>query len=148
MKGGSKVFRPRAADPHAIENFLRESNDKAVAARNTKDRPGNRVDSAYDAIHLMCLGCIGVDGYRTTAEQGHHRELLEAVGQRIKAGQGLLDRVESVMDARNRKYDGSGRTDEDAKVAVQAMEEFIALAERWVAPKVKALLAKAPRRSS
>lgn len=142
LKQGSKVFRPRAADRHAIENYLQESDAKADGARNQKDRPGNRVDSAYDAIHLTCLACLSIDGYRTTAEHGHHQELLEAICSRIRGGQGLLDRIEAVMEARNKKYDGSGRSESDAVDAVKAMEEFLVLAEAWLKPRVKALYAK------
>lgn len=138
-KAGSKVFRARNADPHAIKNYLQESIDKTEAARNGKDKPGNRVDNAYDAIHLTCLACLNVDGFRTTSEHGHHQELLEAICKRIGGGQGLLDRVEAVMDARNRKYDGSGRTQQDAEVAARVMEEFMVLAEAWLKPKLKAL---------
>ncbi len=136
------MFRQRAADPLAIRNFIQESDDKAAAARNTKDKPGNRVDSAYDAIHMMCLACLGVENYRTTAEQGHHRELLEAICERIGGGQGLLDRAEALMEARNRKYTGAGRTAQDATDAVKVMEELLALAETWIKPKVEKLTKK------
>jgi hypothetical protein len=139
VKARSAVFRQRAADPLAIHNFIQESADKAAAARNDKDKPGNRVDSAYDAIHMMCLACLGVENYRTTAEQGHHKELLEAVCTRVGGGQGLLDRMEALMEARNRKYTGAGRTLQDAVDAVKVMEEFLALAEAWIKPKVKKL---------
>ncbi len=142
MKARSAVFRQRAADPLAIRNFIQESDDKAAAARNTKDKPGNRVDSAYDAIHMMCLACLGVENYRTTAEQGHHRELLEAICERIGGGQGLLDRAEALMEARNRKYTGAGRTAQDATDAVKVMEELLALAETWIKPKVEKLTKK------
>jgi len=139
VKARSAVFRQRAADPLAIRNFIQESDDKAAAARNTKDKPGNRVDSAYDAIHMMCLACLGVENYRTTAEQGHHRELLEAICERIGGGQGLLDRAEALMEARNRKYTGAGRTAQDATDAVKVMDEFLALAETWIKPRVATL---------
>ena len=139
VKARSAVFRQRAADPHAIRNFIQESDDKAAAARNDKDKPGNRVDSAYDAIHMMCLACLGAENYRTTAEQGHHRELLEAICQRIGGGQGLLDRAEALMEARNRKYTGAGRTAQDAQDAVKVMEEFLTQAEAWIKPKLAKL---------
>lgn len=139
MKARSAVFRQRAADRLAIHNFIQESADKAAAARNQKDKPGNRVDSAYDAIHMMCLACLGVENYRTTAEQGHHKELLEAMCDRVGGGQGLLDRMEALMEARNRKYTGAGRTHQDARDAVKVMEEFLALAEAWIKPKVEKL---------
>lgn len=135
----SPVFRQRAADPHAIHNFIQESDDKAAAARNDKEKSGNRVDSAYDAIHMMCLACLGVESYRTTAEQGHHRELLEVICERIRGGQGLLDRAEALMEARNRKYTGAGRTRQDAEDAMKVMEEFLVLAEAWIKPKVHKL---------
>src|SRR5919201_2418948 len=140
VKARSAVFRQRAADPLAIRNFIQESADKAAAARNGKDKPGNRVDSAYDAIHMMCLACLGVENYRTTAEQGHHRELLEAICGRVRGGQGLLDRMEALMEARNRKYTGAGRTVQDATDAVKVMDEFLALAEAWVKPKVEKIM--------
>jgi hypothetical protein len=130
------VFRRRAADWHAIGNFVQESADKAAAARNEKDKPGNRVDSAYDAIHMMCLASLGAESYRTTAEQGHHRDLLEAMCERVGGGQGLLDRMEAHMEARNRKYTGAGRSLQDAIDAVKVMEEFLALAEDWIKPKI------------
>lgn len=136
MKARSAVFRQRAADPLAIRNFIQESVDKAAAARNEEDKPGNRVDSAYDAIHMMCLACLGVENYRTTAEQGHHRELLEAICSRVRGGQGLLDRMEALMEARNRKYTGAGRTRQDAEDAVKVMEEFLGLAEAWVGQRI------------
>lgn len=139
MKARSPVFRQRAADWHAIGNFVRESADKSAAARNEKDKPGNRVDSAYDAIHMMSLACLGVENFRTTAEQGHHRELLEAMCGRVGGGQGLLDRMEALMEARNRKYTGAGRTPQDAIDAVKVMEEFLALAEAWIKPKIQKL---------
>lgn len=142
VKARSAVFRQRAADPLAIRNFIQESADKAVAARNGKDKPGNRVDSAYDAIHMMCLACLGMENYRTTAEQGHHRELLEAICDRVRGGQGLLDRMEALMEARNRKYTGAGRTTQDAEDAVKVMNEFLALAEAWIKPKVEKLARK------
>ena len=142
VKARSAVFRQRAADPLAISNFIQESDDKAAAARNAKDKPGNRVDSAYDAIHMMCLACLGAENYRTTAEHGHHRELLEAICQRIGGGQGLLDRVEALMEARNRKYTAAGRTAQDATDAVKVMDQFLALAEVWIAPKVRKLTLK------
>jgi hypothetical protein len=59
---------------------------------------------------MMSLACLGVENYRTTAEQGHHRELPEAICERANGGQGLLDRLEALMEARNRKYTGAGRT--------------------------------------
>ncbi len=133
------MFRQRAADPLAIRNFVQESDDKAAAARNEKDKPGNRVDSAYDAIHMMCLACLGVESYRTTAEQGHHKELLEAICVRVRGGQGLLDRMEALMEARNRKYTGAGRTRQDAQDAVKVMDEFLGLAEAWIKPKLERL---------
>ncbi|OGA24253.1 MAG: hypothetical protein A3H34_05960 [Betaproteobacteria bacterium RIFCSPLOWO2_02_FULL_67_19] len=133
------MFRQRAADPLAIRNFIQESDDKAATARDEKDKPGNRVDSAYDAVHMMCLACLGVENYRTTAEQGHHRELLEAICARVGGGQGLLDRAEALMEARNRKYTGAGRTPQDAKDAVKVMDEFLGLAEAWIKPKVEKL---------
>ena len=139
MKARSAVFRQRAADWHAIGNFVQESADKAAAARNERDKPGNRVDGAYDAIHMMCLACLGADNYRTTAEQGHHRELLEAMCQRVGGGQGLLDRMEALMEARNRKYTGAGRTLQDAMYAVKVMDEFLTLAEAWIKPKLQKL---------
>jgi hypothetical protein len=142
VKARSAVFRQRAADPLAIRNFIQESADKAIAARDSKDKPGNRVDSAYDAIHMMCLACLGVENYRTTAEQGHHRELLEAICQRVRGGQGLLDRTEALMEARNRKYTGAGRSTQDADDAVKVMNEFLALAEAWIKPKVEKLARK------
>lgn len=139
MKARSAVFRQRAADPLAIHNFIQESDDKAAAARNEKDKPGNRVDSAYDAVHMMCLACLGVENYRTTAEQGHHKELLEAICVRVRGGQGLLDRMEALMEARNRKYTGAGRTRQDAQDAVKVMDEFPGLAEAWIKPKLERL---------
>jgi len=139
VKARSAVFRPRAADPHAIRNFLQESDDKATAASNSKEKPGNRVDSAYDAIHMMCLACLGAENYRKTAEQGHHRELLEAICQRVGGGQGLLDRVEALMEARNRKYIGAGRTRQDAEDAAKVMDEFLALAQAWLKPRIERL---------
>ena len=139
VKAGSAVFRQRAADPLAIRNFIQESDDKAAAARDEKEKPGNRVDSAYDAVHMMCLACLGVENYRTTAEQGHHRELLEAICARVGGGQGLLDRAEALMEARNRKYTGAGRTRQDAEDAVKVMEEFLGLAEVWIKPKLEKL---------
>ena len=140
VKARSAVFRQRAADPLAIRNFIQESGDKAAAARNEKEKPGNRVDSAYDAIHMMCLACLGAENYRTTAEQGHHRELLEAICQRVGGGQGLLDRVEALMEARNRKYTGAGRTGQDATDAVKVMDEFLTLAETWIRPRAQKLM--------
>ena len=136
------MFRPRAADPRGIHNFIQESDDKAAGARNQQDKPGNRVDSAYDAVHMMCLACLGVENYRTTAEQGHHRELLEAICQRVGGGQGVLDRVEALMEARNRKYTGAGRTRQDADDAAQVMDEFLALTQAWITPKVRKLPGK------
>jgi len=59
---------------------------------------------------MMCLACLGVENYRTTAEQGHRRELLEAICERVNGGQGLFDRMEALIEARNRKYTGAGRT--------------------------------------
>jgi hypothetical protein len=133
------VFRQRAADPLAIRNFIQESDDKAATARNEKDKPGNRVDSAYDAVHMMCLACLGVENYRTTAELGHHKELLEAICQRVGGSRGLLDRMEALMEARNRKYTGAGRSRQDAEDAVKVMDEFLALAGVWIKPKVEKL---------
>jgi hypothetical protein len=124
VKARSAVFRQRAADPLAIRNFIQESADKAAAARNSKDKPGNRVDGAYDAIHMMCLACLGVENYRTTAEHGHHSELLEAICSRVRGGQGLLGTVQ------------------DAEDAVKVMNEFLALAEAWIKPKVEKLTKK------
>lgn len=139
---GSAVFRQRAADPFAIRNFIQESADKAAAARDQRERPGNRVDSAYDAVHMMCLACLGVENYRTTAAQGHHAELLEAVCHRIRGSQGLLDRVEALMEARNRKYTGAGRTAQDAADAVRVMGDFLGLAESWIKPRLEKLARK------
>ncbi|MGQ0656001.1 MAG: hypothetical protein ACT4P4_27735 [Betaproteobacteria bacterium] len=133
------MFRQRAADPLAIRNFIQESDDKAAAARKPGEKPGNRVDSAYDAVHMICLACLGVENYRTTAEQGHHLQLLEAICQRIGGGQGLLDRVEALMEARNRKYSGAGRTRQDAEDAVKVMDEFLAMAETWIKPRLQKL---------
>jgi hypothetical protein len=50
--------------------------------------------------------------------------------------------MEAVMDARNRKYDGSGRTQRDAEVATQVMSEFMTLSEAWLKPRLKALRSK------
>jgi hypothetical protein len=75
----------------------------------------------------------------TTAEQGHHRELLEAICERVGGGQGLLDRMEALMEARNRKDTGAGRTRQDAADAVKVMDEFLGLAEVWVKPKIEKL---------
>jgi len=85
---------------------------------------------------MMCLACLGVENYRTTAEQGHHRELLEAICARVRGGQGLLDRMEALMDARNRKYTGAARTRQDAEDAVNVMNEFLGLAEARIRPRI------------
>ena len=83
-----------------------------------------------------------LENYGTTAEQGHHRELLEAICERIGGAQGLLDRAEALMEARNRKYAGAGRTTQDATDAVKVMDEFLAFAETWIKPKIENLTKK------
>ncbi len=46
------------------------------------------------------------------------------------------------MEARNRKYTGAGRTAQDATDAVKVMDQFLALAEVWIAPRVRKLTLK------
>ena len=58
---------------------------------------------------------------------------------RVGGGQGLLDRMEALMEARNRKYTGAGRSRQDADDAVKVMDEFLALAEAWIKPKIAKL---------
>jgi hypothetical protein len=50
--------------------------------------------------------------------------------------------MEALMEARNRKYTGAGRTVQDAEDAVKVMNEFLALAEAWIKPKVEKLTKK------
>lgn len=119
---------------------MEEAVNKGTAAKNKKEPPGNRVDAAYDAIQMMCFACLAVENYRTTSEHGHHAELLEAICERIGASQGLADRLEAVMEARNRKYSGASRSERDAEDAEKAMSEFLDLATPWLAPKAKKVI--------
>jgi hypothetical protein len=48
----------------------------------------------------------------------------------VGGGQGLLDRMEALMEARNRKYTGAGRTLQDAIDAVKVMDEWQCLTVR------------------
>ena len=94
------------------------------------------MDSAYDAMHMGCLAVLMTEAYRVTSAAGHHKELLEAVCNRIGGSTGVWDRVEATMDARNAKYGGALRTVADAADAMKIMDEFLALVEKWLTPRL------------
>ena len=88
IRNNSPVLRATAIDAHAIRNWITESSDKQAAARDAKQPAGNRVDSAYDAMHMGCLAVLMTEAYRVTSAAGHHKELLEAVCNRIGGSTG------------------------------------------------------------
>lgn len=138
IKANEKLFRKAAPDLRTIKNWLEESGEKRQNAFDEKQRPGQRVDDAHDAVLLCALAILALEGWRIKNEPGHHVVPIEAACGLIRSGQGLCDRLLATAKLRNDKYTGVRRSEPDGVAAAAAAGEFFDLAEPWLAARIRA----------
>jgi hypothetical protein len=137
-------LRAVAPDLRTIENWIAESGEKQENAANPAQKPGQRVDDAHDAVLLCSFAVLALEGWRVKNEPGHHIVPIEAACALVRTSQGLCDRLLATSKLRNDKYTGVRRTPADAEAAVGAMDEFLRVAEPWIADRVKAMQKSKP----
>lgn len=141
MKANERMFRKAAPDLRTIENWVAESDDKATNAAKQDQKPGQRVDDAHDAVLLLSLCIVALQGWRIKSEPGHHVVPIEAACSAVGTSQGLCDRLLGTAKLRNDKYDGVRRTEKDGQAAAEAMIAFRDQAEPWLRERMKKLSA-------
>ena len=75
LEPGSPL-QPQPANARDVVQWLRQAELKLQDARQQVISAGTRMDAAWDAALFACLAVACAEGYRATAEKGHHVTVL------------------------------------------------------------------------
>lgn len=106
------VRQERTRNRQTIQSQLRAAVQKYQDALNTSVSGPTRLDAAYDAILFSALAVFAAQGYRITAQAGHHRIAMEGLAASLGMGEGPHDEPDALLDLRNSKYEGFESVDE------------------------------------
>lgn len=108
----------------------------AMAMYKDLDIPGlslsSRLDIAYNSLLVSSLALLGAEGYRVTSKAGHHALALEGAASILGFGEAAYERLDTIREWRNNKYEGVLTTEGQAKAAIKAATEFLQHVSDWL----------------
>ncbi|HLJ26878.1 MAG TPA: hypothetical protein VKY85_09225 [Candidatus Angelobacter sp.] len=132
--------RPQKVNPKQIEAFQKSAARKLVAARKTLqiDEEAS-YEIAYEAMIKASLAFILAHGQRVRSQIGHHMAIIEFCELHLgPKHSSLLQILDRMRRKRNQMfYDVGSITQLEAKNAVDAAREYLALIEEEIRRKLQ-----------
>jgi len=128
--------RPQAVNRRQIDQFFASARNKAVTARkNLRIDAEAAYQIAYEAMLKASLALMLCHGSRPRVQLGHHRAIIEFVQQHLGPKHAPLFALFDHMRRKrnNAFYDIALITDTEAKEAVAAAEEYLAIISAEIA---------------
>lgn len=125
-------LKPQPANARDVVAWLQAAQVKLQDAQQTVISAGTRMDAAWDAVLLACLAVASANGWRATADRGHHAAVFEGALQAVGLAQRRFDELDALRDWRNRKYRaGQFSTAGEVDEAIALVSPFQADVAAW-----------------
>jgi hypothetical protein len=122
------------ANARDVVLWLKQAQRKLKDAGQVVISEGTRMDAAWDAVLFACLAVACAEGWRATAEKGHHVVVLTGAVHALGLGQKRFDELDTLRDWRNRKYrPGQQVQPEEVVEAIALVEPFLEKVGAWFA---------------
>jgi len=130
-------------DSGMIMRLMNAAQRNIVDAKITAVSAENRFDAAYKAIMQLANVALQANGYRTlTSVPGHHRTMIQALGQTVGADSQTMILLDALRKQRNvADYSGDLVPESAVKDCVKEAESLLHKVTNWISTNRPDLLA-------
>lgn len=126
------IVQERGIKKDQVRAWLKDAMTKHQDLKLTGLSISSQLGLAYDAILLAALGVLAADSWRVTSKAGHHAFALEGAASILGFGEGAYERLDTIREWRNNKYEGVLTTPGQAQAAIKAATDFLELVSAWL----------------